>query len=84
MAELLTRGSYESLGITRAEANIEDPTRFTPITPVDAKVIAENYIKEGSDSFKKDLTHYYACNDRNTKSNGSKRVRLTLKSNSNI
>ena len=63
MAELLTRGSYESLGITRAEANIEDPTRFTPITPVDAKVIAENYIKEGSDSFKKDLTHYYAKYD---------------------
>ena len=59
MAELLTRGSYESLGITRAEANIEDPTRFTPITPDDAKVIAENYINEGSDSFKKDLAHYY-------------------------
>ena len=53
MAELLTRGSYESLGITRAEANIEDPTRFTSVTPDDAKVIAENYIKEGSDSFKR-------------------------------
>jgi hypothetical protein len=63
MAELLTRGSYESLGITRAEANIEDPTPFTPITPEDAKVIAENYIKEGSDSFKKDLAHYYTKYD---------------------
>ena len=63
MAELLTRGSYESLGITRAEANIEDPTPFTPITPEDAKVIAENYIKEGSDSFKRDLAHYYTRYD---------------------
>lgn len=63
MAELLTRGSYESLGITRAEANIEDPTRFTPITINDAKVIAENYIKEGSDSFKRDLAHYYTKYD---------------------
>ena len=59
MAELLTRGSYESLGITKAEAKIGDPTLFTPITPDDAKVIAENYIKEGSDSFKRDLAHYY-------------------------
>lgn len=59
MAELLTRGSYESLGVTRAEANIEDPTRFTPITIDDARVIAKNYIKEGSNSFKRDLAHYY-------------------------
>jgi len=63
MAELLTRGSYESLGITKLEANIEDPTRFTPITLEDAKVIAENYIKEGSDSFKRDLAHYYTRYD---------------------
>ena len=63
MAELLTRGSYESLGITKAEANVDDPTPFTPITPDDAKVIAENYIKEGSDSFKRDLAHYYTKYD---------------------
>ena len=64
MAELLTRGSYESLGITRAEANIEDPTKFTPITPEDAKVITEEYIKEGSNSFKEDLCHYYTKYDK--------------------
>ena len=53
----------ESLGITKAEANVEDPTPFTPITLEDAKVIAENYIKEGSDSFKRDLAHYYTKYD---------------------
>lgn len=63
MAKLLTRGSYESLGITRTEANIEDPTKYTPITPEDALVITDEYIKEGSDSFKKDLAHYYTKYD---------------------
>ena len=59
MAELLERGSYENLGITSTEVNTKDPTRFTPITPQDALVIADECIKEGSDSFKKDLAHYY-------------------------
>tara|TARA_R100001129_G_scaffold53712_1_gene36882 strand:+ start:1306 stop:2652 length:1347 start_codon:yes stop_codon:yes gene_type:complete len=44
LQERLTYGTYEELGIT--DEDVVDPTPSTPITPEDAKVIADELIKD--------------------------------------
>jgi len=46
LQERLTNGTYEELGI--ANENVIDPTPKTPITPEDAKIIADELIKDDS------------------------------------
>jgi hypothetical protein len=46
LQERLTNGTYEELGITNE--NVVDPTPKTPITPEDAKIIADELIKDDS------------------------------------